>query len=338
MSNLTKFLKEHCFEKRFKYLIKKLKNKKVLIYGTGKLFKLVAENYDLSSLDIIGLCDNKYLIDEFGQIEQNYKIIPKSFINDIDFDAILICAQEYQSILSRFKKSFKHKLILPLVPLTFKEKICKFVNNKILYKSNNTFVFVKTNGKRIYNPKIKNLKIEYRGKNNYIEIHEPYWPTREVCIVCESNNRLIIHPHNRQTFASISLEGNNELIIGASTTMANVRLWLPNSPNTKIIIGKDCMFSYDIEFRTGDGHTVYDINTHEALNPSEDIIIGNHVWIGRGSTILKGANIPSNCIVGANSTVNKKFNKENCIIAGLPAKIIKENINWDRRAPHNFYH
>ena len=50
------------------------KNKKVLIYGTGKLFKLVSENYDLKSLDIIGLCDNKYLIDEFGQIENNYKI------------------------------------------------------------------------------------------------------------------------------------------------------------------------------------------------------------------------------------------------------------------------
>lgn len=119
MTDLTKFLEEHNFEKRFKYLIKKLQNKKVLIYGTGKLFKLVSENYDLKSLDIIGLCDNKYLIDEFGQIENNYKIIPKSFINDIDFDAILICAKEYQSIFTRLKKSLKHKLILPLVPLTF---------------------------------------------------------------------------------------------------------------------------------------------------------------------------------------------------------------------------
>lgn len=74
----------------------------------------------------------------------------------------------------------------------------------------------------------------------------------------------------------------------------------------------------------------------ENLNPNADIEIGNHVWIAQGVSILKGAKIPSNCIVGAKSLVNKKFEEVNCIIAGIPAKIIKRGVNWDRRGLESY--
>ena len=45
--------------------------------------------------------------------------------------------------------------------------------------------------------------------------------------------------------------------------------------------------------------------------------------------ILKGVTIGDNCIIGAGSIVTKPFDKGNVIIAGVPAKIVKENINWD---------
>ena len=48
---------------------------------------------------------------------------------------------------------------------------------------------------------------------------------------------------------------------------------------------------------------------------------------------MKGAKIPNNCIVGANSLVNKEFFEENCLIAGTPAKIIKKGVNWSRVNP-----
>ena len=44
----------------------------------------------------------------------------------------------------------------------------------------------------------------------------------------------------------------------------------------------------------------------------------------------KGVVIPSNSVVGTNALVTKKFDKENIIIAGTPAKIIKQDIIWDR--------
>jgi len=55
----------------------------------------------------------------------------------------------------------------------------------------------------------------------------------------------------------------------------------------------------------------------------EKVVIGEDVWIGTGSVILKGVKIGNGSIVGANSVVNKNI-PENQIWAGNPAKFIRE--------------
>ncbi len=57
------------------------------------------------------------------------------------------------------------------------------------------------------------------------------------------------------------------------------------------------------------------------LKPVE---IGDNVFIGCNCIILKGTQIGDNCIVGAGSVVHGSF-PANCVIAGNPARIIKEN-------------
>ena len=69
---------------------------------------------------------------------------------------------------------------------------------------------------------------------------------------------------------------------------------------------------------------------HEIINPDEDIQIGSNVWICDSVTILKGSNIPDGCTLGYHSFVNKKFDQANCLLAGTPAKCIKNNIRWER--------
>lgn len=49
--------------------------------------------------------------------------------------------------------------------------------------------------------------------------------------------------------------------------------------------------------------------------------IGNNVFIGMKSTILKGVHIGNNVIIGANSLVNKDI-PDNCVAAGNPCKVI----------------
>lgn len=56
------------------------------------------------------------------------------------------------------------------------------------------------------------------------------------------------------------------------------------------------------------------------------IIIGENVWVGADSRILKGVTIGNNSIVAACSVVTKDI-PENCIAAGNPAKIVRENID-----------
>lgn len=52
------------------------------------------------------------------------------------------------------------------------------------------------------------------------------------------------------------------------------------------------------------------------------VVIKDNVWIGESVSILMGVTIGKNCIIGANSLVNKSF-PPNSVIAGVPARLIK---------------
>lgn len=98
-----------------------------------------------------------------------------------------------------------------------------------------------------------------------------------------------------------------------------------------IEIGSNSLFSNGIELHTSDYHSVVikDDPTNR-INPAEDIIIGNLVWIGLRTIILKGSTIADNSVVGACSLVSRQFNTPCTLIAGIPAKDIKNNINWNK--------
>ena len=53
-------------------------------------------------------------------------------------------------------------------------------------------------------------------------------------------------------------------------------------------------------------------------------MLGDNVYIGPGVKIYGNISIANNTAIGANAVVNKSFNKENTIIAGIPAKVIGE--------------
>lgn len=125
---------------------------------------------------------------------------------------------------------------------------------------------------------------------------------------------------------------NPKIMIGENTSINSGFIFNPHS-NTSINIGNDCMFSDNIQIRNTDGHPIYDITTNECLNKLKEnssIYIGNHVWIGYGATILKNTAILNNSIVGTQAVVTKKFDNQNVVIAGNPAKIVKKNVTWEK--------
>lgn len=95
----------------------------------------------------------------------------------------------------------------------------------------------------------------------------------------------------------------------------------------KISIGDGCLISWDVQIMDTDFHTISDSNGKITNSPKE-INIGNHVWIGCRNLILKGSKIPDNCIIAADSLINKELSNSNCIYGGNPIKEIKADINW----------
>lgn len=144
--------------------------------------------------------------------------------------------------------------------------------------------------------------------------------------------------------------GNNSVVIDHDSVLKNVDIWISDGSvieigshthftgdihiacieGKKVHIGERCLFSNQITFRTGDSHSILDKNGAR-INHAENIYIGNHVWIGQQVIVLKGAIIEDESVVGTNALVTGKKFKPNVILAGIPAKVIKENITWDHR-------
>lgn len=195
----------------------------------------------------------------------------------------------------------------------------------------------------------KNKK-KISGKNNNINFKEAV--LRKVVIdIAGNDNELIIKKGSKISNAKIFIRGTgHRLIIGENFSMASGTLWIEDEnckiiigdkttigdasiavtePNSTISIGEDCMLSSDIEIINGDSHSIIDKETNKRINFAEDIVIGNHVWIGAHVQILKGVKIGNDSIIGTRSLVTKDV-ANSCVAAGVPAKEVKKNVTWRR--------
>jgi acetyltransferase-like isoleucine patch superfamily enzyme len=63
----------------------------------------------------------------------------------------------------------------------------------------------------------------------------------------------------------------------------------------------------------------HSIDLQESRQHSEPIKIGDYCLVGTDVVILGGAQLPSHCVLGAKSLLNKTFEEEWCLYAGVPA-------------------
>lgn len=92
---------------------------------------------------------------------------------------------------------------------------------------------------------------------------------------------------------------------------------------SRTVIGKGCTIGRDVVIRDYDGHTI-DLPGYEISKP---IHIGEHVWIGNRAMILKGVTVGDGAIIAAGALVTTDV-PPRTVVAGVPARVIKENINW----------
>lgn len=87
-------------------------------------------------------------------------------------------------------------------------------------------------------------------------------------------------------------------------------------------IGDDVQIVYGVSILThGYDWSVLKGVYGEVLGSAGKVKIGNNVFLGANSTVLKGVTIGNNVIIGANSVVNRDI-PDNCVAAGNPCRVI----------------
>lgn len=95
----------------------------------------------------------------------------------------------------------------------------------------------------------------------------------------------------------------------------------------RVEFGNNCLISWDCLIMDTDFHNIFDSNNN-VLNQPKEVIIGDNVWIGCRSLVLKGSKVANNCILGSGSLLASHLSDPNSIYAGNPAKKLKDNVTW----------
>lgn len=212
----------------------------------------------------------------------------------------------YKKIDYYFHLIIFHLIMKPLYTLNFNTSGNNFLCKGILIKSS----------------------VDIQGKGNQILIEQGVRLKNVNIVIMGSNNKLIIHKnvifHEK---GRIKLEDeNNRIEIGEDTDFVSC-FFAVSDYNCNVIIGKNSMLSGEIIIRNSDVHSILN-EENKRINPGRDVIIGDRVWIGYGANILKGSIIENDAIIGTQSVVSGLHVPTNCIAAGNPAKIVKQNIHW----------
>ena len=175
---------------------------------------------------------------------------------------------------------------------------------------------------------LKNVKIQFLGSGNTVRVGDFSQLENVDIYICGDNNLVEIGAWCHLLGTEFCAEDDgNRISVGSGTKILG-KTHLAAIETTSLVIGENCLFSSDVHFRTGDSHAVLDMQGRR-INPSKDIILGDHVWVGTKTTFLKGAQVGRDSIVGACALVTGAHPEKNCVLAGVPAKVVKREINWD---------
>lgn len=196
------------------------------------------------------------------------------------------------------------------------------INKKNVNLAIKTFGFVRhLNGVLIF-PRVNvRSKKGWLQVNNNLVLGEVYemgsYQNSDLRMFPESN--FIVDNFTFFTGFNIAVNNSAKLIIGSGYANYNVKI----DCFTEIVIGHNVAISHNVIIRDSDNHTLTG-----QRNKSAPIRIGNHVWIGMNSIILKGVNIGDGAVIGAGSIVTHDV-PDRSLAVGVPARVIRHDIDWE---------
>lgn len=204
---------------------------------------------------------------------------------------------------------------------------CRISTKKLILR--NTVIWCKKgNTCSIKESYLKKTKINIVGCKNTLTINSTL--VGSTIDISGSGNMVEILSKDIISGLHLQVHGDNcHVLIDEGTAINGVQAICMGN-GTKILIGKNCLFAKQIDIWATDSHPIFEItNQSIPINPSRDVVLKDHVWVGEKSCILKGVTIGKDSIIGMASVVAKDI-PESSIVVGNPAKVIKQDITWRR--------
>lgn len=167
-------------------------------------------------------------------------------------------------------------------------------------------------------PPLKRYHRFIRSQSNYVSFSQwtrfwlknerlIYWPVHRNSEVTHPENVYVGINSNAGTRPGCYIQGNGGIWIGDYVHFAS---------NIGVISGNHCLYN-------------------QLIHGKKEVRIDNYCWIGMNVVILPGVHLGPRTVVGAGSVVTKSFPNGYCVIAGNPARIIKE-LDKERFVPTKF--
>lgn len=138
-----------------------------------------------------------------------------------------------------------------------------------------------------------------------------------ICDICKTQLKKMVYPPTKQP---------NRLQIAIQAIIYRLYKILTGvHPGTSIYdwkhirVGKNVRIGPNVVIRTRN-HNVYCPDLPEE---HKNITIEDYCWIGANAVILPGVHLGRHTVVGAGAVVTKSFPEGYCVVAGVPAKIVK---------------
>lgn len=96
----------------------------------------------------------------------------------------------------------------------------------------------------------------------------------------------------------------------------------------RVSIGAGCAIAGHVIIRDRDSHRLWNAGDEEPLIEAlAPVTVADHVWIGSRSMILKGVSIGEGAVIAAGAVVTHDV-PPGSLVAGNPARVIREGIRW----------
>lgn len=115
--DFLRYLEKIKFEKYLIKLSQKLKDKKIIIYGTGLFFQIINEYYDLNKLNIIAVSDKKFQNHEENEYFLGYLVCSPKEIIDQNPDCILVATRYFIEIIDDLERDLEQHQQIKIIPL-----------------------------------------------------------------------------------------------------------------------------------------------------------------------------------------------------------------------------